>query len=451
MIAKLIARRLSFRSWLRTIRPGLSPSEMVAAGSPHDRLLGTHEEGIMLLDEALAMIESMPVGIDTENYNKLSGLVCRTEEISDLNRIDPFSADYRARSEALYRRISARSDYSPERDETSKIDSEAADIWRTASPFGFKSTKFVSEFLISWGAIFDALDMKEGQSVLEYGPGSGQALLMLARTGIQAHGVDIDGEGLKLLRRQSEAMGLDVSLEQAEFGHGFDGKKFDRILFFEAFHHAINFESVALKLHDKLLPGGKIVLCGEPIVGTGERSVPYPWGPRMDALSILCMRRYGWMELGFHLDFLVEALMRCGWLVTQRPSAVFRAVTYVLEPIGDTIPIGGTILLPSGWSSGEGTHRWTVAETAFVPLPATLATLVRTIEIGVVNHLPVQKTVRIECGNAVEVVTLNSGQSQTIVLHGTSAPRLQFKTNLMKPRGETRDLGVAVTHVRLNS
>ena len=123
--------------------------------------------------------------------------------------------------------------------------------------------------------------------------------------GVDVSGVDIDAPSVEASRRQAEALDLPVELEQAPFGEGFAGRRFDRIVFFEAFHHAWDFERLLERLHDRLEPGGRIVFCGEPIAPAPLVAIPFPWGPRLDALSVLCMRRWGWMELGFQHEFFV--------------------------------------------------------------------------------------------------------------------------------------------------
>jgi 2-polyprenyl-3-methyl-5-hydroxy-6-metoxy-1,4-benzoquinol methylase len=81
-----------------------------------------------------------------------------------------------------------------------------------------------------------ALPPDSSASILEYGSGSGQLLLFLARMGLDVYAVDIDQPSLDLVSAQARAMGLDVKCECALFGEGFSDKKFDRIIFFEAFH-----------------------------------------------------------------------------------------------------------------------------------------------------------------------------------------------------------------------
>jgi hypothetical protein len=88
---------------------------------------------------------------------------------------------------------------------------------------------------------------------------------------------------LEGIRAQATQLDLTVATDCAGFGHGFDGQTFDRILFYEAFHHAIEFDDLLLRLHGRLNPGGKVILCGEPIVAAPCDAVPYPWGPRLDA------------------------------------------------------------------------------------------------------------------------------------------------------------------------
>ena len=153
--------------------------------------------------------------------------------------------------------------------------------------------------------------------------------------GFRAHGVDADAVALEGIRLQAKSMRLEVSTEQALFGEGFGQQRFDAIIFYEAFHHSLDFQSLLRHLLDRLNPGGRLILCGEPIVPDTFPGIPYPWGPRMDALSVFCMRRFGWMELGFTHSFFMEAAQRAGWTATFHPSATCaRAHLYVLKAGG---------------------------------------------------------------------------------------------------------------------
>lgn len=391
------------------------------------------------------LVDKLPTVIDHDEYQRLTTIRMRPDGIEFIQKLDPFGTEYRTGVVGIYHRIAGRASYDAAQQELSGM-GHVSDIWRMSSPFSFQSTKFVGEFLTSWGAIFDALDLRAGGSVLEYGPGSGQSLLMLARTGVKTFGVDIDASSLELLRRQSDTMGLGVSLEQAEFGEGFAGQRFDRILFFEAFHHALHFDDLLLKLHDRLSNAdGRIVFCGEPIVPIADDCVPFPWGPRMDALSVLCMRRYGWMELGFQHDFFVRSLMRNGWVVEYRPSHIQRAATYIATPIGGEIPLGKKIELPAGWSVGEGGHRWTIAEDAVLPLPLRRFGHM-TITLGLVNYLAEPKVVTLSAGQWRRSLTVQSGERCSVSIGCKLGDDLHIKVPLSSVPGESRKLGIAVTN-----
>ena len=275
---------------------------------------------------------------NAEQYQALSGLILTHPDAAAFAALDPFSAEYRARMMDFYLLLRGKPGtvYEPERDEAANTPIPA-DLWRGVPPWSFAAPKFVAEFLTCWAQIFRLIE--GGQSVVEYGAGTGQALLMLARSGLTTHAADIEPSALETIRRQSDAMGLGVACEQARFGEGFGETRFDRILFFESFHHAFEFEKLLTRLHERLNPGGRVILCGEPIVDAGFAGIPYPWGPRLDALSVFCIRRYGWMELGFTTQFFREAARRTGWNATFHPVAdCGRANAYVLEPLGAETP-----------------------------------------------------------------------------------------------------------------
>ena len=313
---------------------------------------------------------------DSVEYQKLSGIALTHELMPRLLELDPFSADYKSTVLQIYHDLRGSDrPYVPEQDERSGM-GLPQNLMSGVSPWFFQDTALVSEFLLSWGQIMRALALPPGShaKILEYGSGSGQLLLFLARLGLRTCAVDIDAASLELVRAQATEMQLDVRTEQAAFGEGFGDETFDRIVFFEAFHHAIDFASLLRRLRRRLNPGGLLVLCGEPVVGGFMPAVPYPWGPRLDGLSVFCIRRYGWMELGFTEPFLIEALHRHGWLVEVRAlPGCGRATTYVARPyVGEMIEVGKGSLGPhdAGWQDPEGSHRWTRGDTmATFPLP----------------------------------------------------------------------------------
>jgi SAM-dependent methyltransferase len=248
-------------------------------------------------------------------YDALIGSQLRPPPIvARMRATDPFSAEYHTMAMELADTLRGRGGYAPARDERLGHSMQERDLWTGLAPFDFRSPLLLAEFYDCFAHMLRQIGAPPPARVLEYGPGSGQFLLSLARLGYQCHAVDIETEYLTLIERQARAMGLAIRGETGVFGEGFEGERFDCIIFFEAFHHAKDFLQLLRRLRQRLNPGGRLILCGEPIFpgGVTDGPIPYPWGPRLDALSIEAFQR-GWMELGFQLDFLLEALVRTGW------------------------------------------------------------------------------------------------------------------------------------------
>jgi hypothetical protein len=70
------------------------------------------------------------------------------------------------------------------------------------------------------------------------------------------------------------------------------------------------------KLHSIVRPGGAVYFASEPV-----QPMPYPWGPRLDGLSLWSTRTYGWLELGFAMDYFDLALARTGWHAERHQMA----------------------------------------------------------------------------------------------------------------------------------
>ena len=403
---------------------------------------------------------------DAEQYQRLAGITLRFPG-SSLQHMDPFSAEYADSVLRLYMHIRGGSevDYRPARDEHAPTNIPP-NLFTGVVPWSFKDPRLVSEFLHCWGHILSLLPLAGCRPlrVLEYGPGSGQILLLLARLGIEAYGVDINADAVASIRAQAIAMDLAVQVEQAEFGEGFAGQTFDRILFFESFHHAFDFKRVLARLHERLAPGGELILCGEPVVDTPTSSIPNPWGPRLDGLSAFCIRRFGWMELGFQSSFLRELMRRTGWQATLRrfpgcPRAdVWIATRLPLLREGETwsVDCGDTdsqsSLAGADWSDPEGTHRWTVGPDAKVMLPA-FETTPFWVAVVLSNLLPIAQTVTIRCGQRSIAIDLPRDTSRRVWLKGCDGTEVHISCathaiSALRPgSNDRRQLGIAVGRV----
>src|SRR5262249_59834888 len=93
-------------------------------------------------------------------------------------------------------------------------------------------------------------------------------------------------------------------------------EKFDRVLFYESFHHCHDHAAMIARLDGLVADGGAVVFAGEPITD----DFPMPWGVRLDGHSLWAVRLRGWLELGFRTDYFLGLLDRHGWRAERSAS-----------------------------------------------------------------------------------------------------------------------------------
>jgi 2-polyprenyl-3-methyl-5-hydroxy-6-metoxy-1,4-benzoquinol methylase len=258
--------------------------------------------------------------------------------------LDPFSGEYLAEVRRLHSKISGRNANHPSRNELAPyLEEQAVDFIGHPPPYGAGGSDMMGDFFIAWGFIMRTVDLRSGQSLLEYGPGGGQLALAFARNGCDVTVVDVEPAYIKAIEEQAELVGISIRTKVGVFGDLPEpSKRYDAVLFFEAFHHSLDHNDLLKRLHDVVGEGGLIALAGEPIIEEGgywEPTVPLAWGPRCDLLSLWAMRTHGWMELGFREKYFREAATRAGWVVEKHEcSLTFRGNTFVLRRNGQPAP-----------------------------------------------------------------------------------------------------------------
>jgi 2-polyprenyl-3-methyl-5-hydroxy-6-metoxy-1,4-benzoquinol methylase len=392
--------------------------------------------------------------------------LARPTHLNALTAVDPFDPAYLVAVRGWLAEITGRRDYAPTRDELAPyLEDPAKDATVVPSIYSFGDATFVGDMLQSYGAVLKALDVRPGQSVLEYGPGDGQICLNLARMGCRVTAVDIEARYLGMIRSQARALGVTVQTIQAEFGTAEPGLLYDRILFFESFHHALGHQDLMGRLCSQLAADGAIVFAGEPILEATNyyrKTLPYAWGPRLDGFSLRAMRRYGWCELGYTREYFVDLMMRSGLLVTfRREPATDRGSAYIATRAGQTINLGGPFLLeavdtPDCWHPGEGAMRWTRTPTAGIPIDRLSGWRQVTLELH--NPLPVTKPVDLRLGRACEQFMLQPGEERSVAfpLSGADGPMtltcpVDRPCDLNAASTDDRPLGIAVSKLRYNA
>ena len=230
---------------------------------------------------------------------------------------DPYSAEYREQQLQLYYRLTDKDRY-----DSKQAEVIGHDISGFLDPRPFPCCtgylEHIGNHLLQAGHIFRELGLREGDAVLEYGAGCGFLTMLLAAAGLDVSAVDINPDCIQIINTNASRRGLQIATQAGEFGEAPAGKgPFDAILFFESFHHCLDFEAVLDGFHDRLKDGGSLVFACEPV----SEGFPKPWGLRLDGQSVFEIVTKGWLELGFREDFFYELLSRHGWAAEKHDFA----------------------------------------------------------------------------------------------------------------------------------
>ena len=225
---------------------------------------------------------------------------------------DPFSEAYRRAVLDIHARVSGRACY-----DATTMEHTPLDVARfVARPAAYQyDSRWLGNYLESFGHIIKKLDVRPGMRVIEFGCGDAELSLHLARFGCDVTVVDIEPDYLEIVRRKANRMEVPIRTVMGDFTDGLDLEPFDRIFFYQAFHHSLEHQQAIANYSRMLRNDGFLVFGAEPVIDPGgawQRAVPYPWGPRLDGLSLRAMQTHGWMELGFQRPYFERLLARHG-------------------------------------------------------------------------------------------------------------------------------------------
>jgi predicted nicotinamide N-methyase len=371
---------------------------------------------------------------------------------------DPFSPAYRQAVVALYERLTDHQDYQPAKSEVSPGLRAGVGVGQP-SPFGVSDSAWVGEGWMAWGFIMQQLRLKPGQKVIEYGAGFGAMAVALARNGCDVTVVDIEPAYLDWIQHQARQVGVTMRTHQGSFGDVPKGSgPFDAVVFLESFHHSLDHAALLIKLRGMTTPDAVVCLGDEPVFEPDDywaRTVPFPWGPRLDLVSVRAGRTMGWLELGFQESYLREAMLRAGWLVKKHVFPLSRRGTcWIGRKMGQSFHLADTDLPDlqgSTWFDGGADGRWTGA-VAELPLPISLD--YTEVEIDITNHNTLPIPVTVTAADAHDAHTIAPAQTVTFRLPlSPAAARLRISTPGFTPNdtlqnGDTRTLGVYVGGLR---
>jgi SAM-dependent methyltransferase len=367
--------------------------------------------------------------------------------------LDPFGEDYRRWVKALYTQVSRMEGYNPHACELDRNVDPALPLG-DFFPYSTRKADFIGSYLMGVGFVLRSLALPAGSRVIEYGVGWGHISTALARAGFEVTCVDIEPKFLELTDRQARAAGAAVSTYLGEFGTDpYAGAiHADGIVFFEAFHHSLDHRAVLAQLRRILRPGGRLILCGEPI----DPTFPVPWGIRPDGHSLWAIRSFGWMELGFSEDYFLRLMLLSGFSVEKliQPDLGLFGLLYRCTLHGGDFHLGES-LLPSDeevtWApQSEETYRFSQA-ASWVTLDG--APEWRSITVHAANYLALPLTATFYCGLARVEHRFAPGERREIPLSLLSSNRelhIGSETRVPGPIGrgpDPKSLGIAVERI----
>ncbi len=251
-----------------------------------------------------------------EYLNLLEGIVLDPQSVVGVFPPDPCSEDYRSAQLSLYEAVAGRA-YLVEYEETPF---DHGQMMRQPFPYCSGNPSLVGDYLMTYGNLIKTMALPLHARILEVGSGFGPLTYQLASMGHSVTCVDISESLLGYVKERTAGLQGSVQTIVCDMNNLDVSGSFDVILFFESFHHCADHLGLLRKLPKMLEPGGMLVLAGEPIVPKNTLAVPYPWGVRVDGVSLWFASRHGWLELGFEESYLNDLLERLGWTVVKKPS-----------------------------------------------------------------------------------------------------------------------------------
>ena len=227
---------------------------------------------------------------------------------------DPFSSQYRDWTWSLYCSISGHSEYTIA-NESSPFDLERAIV--RPFPFETGSATVVGGDLVARGHLMRCLgDASLGLTpparIVEFGPGWGNLTIDLVSTGFEVTAVEVDEQFCTLIQKRCLSP-ENLTVVREDMLAFAPEDLYDAAIFFESFHHCADHLTMLRNLHNIVRPGGAVFFASEPV-----QKMDYPWGPRLDGLSVWSTRSYGWLELGFDASYFELALSQTGWNAKRR-------------------------------------------------------------------------------------------------------------------------------------
>jgi 2-polyprenyl-3-methyl-5-hydroxy-6-metoxy-1,4-benzoquinol methylase len=220
-------------------------------------------------------------------------------------KLDPFSEAYVAEQIKLHEEISGRT-YDVHQHEETVFDVERHIA--ATNPYDHPDPRALAIHVQRLSRALRYAKPRRGEVLLDMGCGWGLSSELAAYLGLTVIGVDVNPSFVRLVNERAKRLGHAISAVASTFEDFNAVQPFDIALVYECLHHSVRPWVVICRLAEDLQIGGRLVLAGEPVNDIWWKH----WGLRLDALSVYCVRNFGWFESGWSIRFIEEVLYRSG-------------------------------------------------------------------------------------------------------------------------------------------
>ncbi len=368
---------------------------------------------------------------------------------------DPYSQEYADAQMKLYLEISGREGYTIANEHV-PFDFDA--LKNNPYPYYTQSPTTVGDQLIAQGFLIKALNLKPNARIVEFGPGWGNTTLHFAQMGYEVTAVDSEKSFTELIAYRTEMLSKKVELVNQDMLDFNSSKKYDAAIFFECFHHCSDHLKLIRNLYDLLNDDGLVAFAAEPIADAPY--FPYPWGVRLEGMSVWSIRKFGWLELGFDTSYFMRTLLLLGWTPNRYRSDASPIADVIIARKSHGYYEPSEITLPP-----DECQTWATKETdPTIKLRFTKGKSVMScakdikakfVEFCLSNYAPFALDVKLSAGSSQKNYKLPKssikGLYQVPIQDWNSQVTISSKT--WKPakilrNGDPRELGVAVHNLR---
>ena len=221
---------------------------------------------------------------------------------------NPYSQEYFDAQMKLYLEISGKNSYTVDNEH---VEFDFEGLKNNPYPYNTQSPTTVGNQIIAQGFLIKTMNLAPHSRIVEFGPGWGNTTLHFIQMGYEVTAVDSEKAFLDLIEYRTAMLSKKVELVHQDMLAFNSSTKYDAAVFFESFHHCANHLKLLKNLDQLINDDGLIAFAAEPIADAPY--FPFPWGVRLEGMSVWSIRKFGWLELGFDTSYFLRTLLLFGW------------------------------------------------------------------------------------------------------------------------------------------